>query len=669
MSASAAPGEMACQVRAFDWSSSSIGPMERWPQALRSTIETMLASRFPMFVAWGPQGVFFYNDAYTPILGGRHPGALGAPVARLWSDAWDQVSPIFDEAFANRASYFEDMPVRLKRGGFDEQAYFTFSYSPVRGDTGEIEGVLCVCAETTATVQMRQRQARENEKLRLLFEGAPGFAVVLVGPNHVFEMRNAAYSDLIGGRDVLGKTVAAALPESVEQGFVKILDEVFLTQRPFVGSETLYISVDAKTGAPVERYVDFIFQPMVGADGESVGVFVQGHDLTEQALAKKALLSADRQKDQFIATLAHELRNPLAPISAAAHLLQSPSVTPATAERAAGVIGRQIGNMSRLLDDLLDVARIARDQMPLRLERCRADALIGLAIETARPAIEAKRHHLSIDLGGSAIQVDADRVRIVQVISNLLTNAAKYTEPGGHIAIESRRSGETWALSVKDDGIGIKPDLLGNVFKMFAQEQSPLQRPEGGLGIGLGLAKGLIELHGGAIEARSDGAGMGSVFTLRIPAVAEERAPRERFAQPAKQASDPSRSILLADDNEDLVDLVKASLEALGHRVTTAPDGALGLEAYRRERPGIAVLDIGMPKLNGYELARAIREEAEGSNVFLIAATGWGGDADKAEAKSAGFDAHLTKPFDLARLLELIQQAPLGEPEAAGRLG
>ena len=622
-----------------------------------------------MFLVWGPERAFFYNDAFTPTMGAKHPGALGMPVDALWSETWDQVRPIFEDAFANRASYFEDMPLQLERNGFDERAYFTLSHSPVRGDTGEIEGVLCVCSETTSTVRLRQRKAQENEKLRLLFEGAPGFAVVLTGPNHVFEMRNSAYAKLIGGRDVLGKTVAEALPESVEQGFVKILDDVFLTQMPFVGTETLYMSVDGATGAPVERYVDFIFQPMIGADGETVGVFVQGHDLTEQALAKKALQAADRQKDQFIATLAHELRNPLAPISAAAHLLQSPSVTPATAERAAGVIGRQIGNMSRLLDDLLDVARIAREQMPLRQERCRADALIGLAIETARPAIEAKRHHLSIDLGGSPIQVDADRVRIVQVISNLLTNAAKYTEPGGHIAIESRRLGETWALSVKDDGMGIKPELLGNVFKMFAQEQSPLQRSEGGLGIGLGLAKGLIELHGGAIEARSDGAGMGSVFTLRIPAVAEERCARERFDQPAEQASEPSRSILLADDNEDLVDLVKASLEALGHQVTTAPDGALGLEAFRRQRPGIAVLDIGMPKLNGYELARAIREEPEGSNVFLIAATGWGGDADKAEARNAGFDAHLTKPFDLARLLELIQQAPLGEPDADQRRG
>ena len=654
-----ASGEMADQVRAFDWGAVSLGPVERWPQALRSTVETMLASRFAMFLVWGPERLFIYNDAYTPILGARHPGALGTPVATLWSDAWTQVSPIFDEALVNRASYFEDMPVRLTRNGFDEQAYFTFSYSPVRGDAGAIEGVLCVCAETTATVQLRYRQAQENEKLRLLFEGAPGFAVVLVGPTHVFEMRNAAYAKLIGERDVLGKTVAEALPESVEQGFVQILDEVFLNQKPFVGHEVLYISIDAKDGAPIERYVDFIFQPMIGVDGESVGVFVQGHDITEQVLAKQALVAADRQKDQFIATLAHELRNPLAPISAAAHLLQSPNVTPATADRAAEIIGRQISQMARLLDDLLDVARIARNQMPIRKELCRADSLIGLAIEMARPAIEAKRHHLSLDLGGSPIQVEADRVRMVQVISNLLANAAKYTEPGGHIFIGSRRSGDYWELSVKDDGIGIPPDSIGRVFNMFAQEQSALHRSEGGLGIGLGLAKGLIELHGGTIEARSEGAGRGSAFTLRVPALAEERAARDRFPKEIDQSHFPARSILLADDNKDLIDLVRASLEAMGHKVTTAPDGAQGLDAYRRERPAIAVLDIGMPKLNGYQLARAIREEPGGSQVFLIAATGWGGEADKDEANNAGFDAHLTKPFEITHLLELIQKAQI----------
>ena len=650
---------MADQVRAFDWGSGSLGPVERWPQALRSTVKTMLASRFAMFLVWGPERVFLYNDAYTPILGAKHPGALGMPVARLWSDAWAQIGPIFDEAFANRASYFEDLPLRVARNGFDELAYFTFSYSPLRGDDDEIEGVLCVCAETTAAVKLRQRQGEENERLRLLFEEAPGFAALLLGPGHILEMHNAAYSKLIGGRAVLGKTVADALPEAIEQGFVQILDEVFASQRPFIGRDAPYTSVRASDGAKIEFYVDFIFQPMIGGDGESVGVFVQGHDVTEQTRARQELEAADRQKDRFIATLAHELRNPLAPISAAAYLLQSPNVTPATAERAAEVIGRQIKQMARLLDDLLDVARIAREQVALRKELCRADALIGLAIETARPAIDAKGQRLSVDLGGSPIQVDGDRARLVQVISNLLANASKYTRPGGNIWIESRRSGDIWLLSVKDDGVGISAESIDRVFNIFAHEQNALDRDHGGLGVGLGLARGLIELHGGSIEARSDGAGKGSVFIVRIPAIPEERSARERFAKPQDFAPAPTRAILLADDNTDLVQLVKESLEAIGHKVTTAYDGAEGLEAYRRERPAIAVLDIGMPKLNGYELASAIRGEPGGADVYLIAATGWGAEADKGQAQRAGFDAHLTKPFEISRLLELIHKAEL----------
>lgn len=649
-------GEMADQVRAYDWSAGSLGPVENWPRALRSTVETMLASRFAMFLVWGPDRLFIYNDAYTPILGAKHPGALGAPFADLWSDAWAQLSPIFDDALSNRASYFENMPIRMARNGFEEEAYFTFSYSPLRGDDGVIKGVFCACAETTETVRLQRLQSQENEKLRLLFERAPGFTALLSGRDHVFEMHNAAYGKLIGGRVALGLPVAVALPETIEQGFIKILDEVFESKQPFIGREVLYISARETTGEHIEFYVDFIFQPMVDSKGECVGVFIQGHDVTEQALAKKALLNADRQKDQFIATLAHELRNPLAPISAAAHLLKTPGVLPATVERSADVIGRQITHMSRLLDDLLDVARIARNQMPLRREVSQVDALIGLAIEAARPMIDAKRHRLSLDLGGDPIQADADRVRIIQVISSLIVNAAKYTEPGGQIAIASRQIDDLWELSVADTGIGIRPEAIGRVFDMFAQDQIALHKSEGGLGIGLGLAKGIIELHGGSIKVHSDGQGKGALFMMTIPALAKARQAQRLGPELAPPPIAQSRSILVADDNEDLVEIVSQSLEALGHKVSTAPDGSAGLDAYRRELPSIAILDIGMPKLNGYELARAIRKEPAGSRVLLIAATGWGGENDKAEAMRAGFDAHLTKPYDISQLISLFEQ-------------
>lgn len=660
--ASERSGEMADRVRGLDWGASSLGAVDGWPQALRSCVETMLASRFPMFVIWGARRAFIYNDAYIHILGEKHPGALGKPFAELWSEVLEQIEPIIEDSFANRPSYFEDLPVLLRRNGYDEQAYFTFSYSPVRGDQGEIEGSLCVCAETTATVRLKQRQADENDKLRKLFEQAPGFAALVTGPNHVFEMRNAAYATLTGGRPLLGLPLAQALPETVEQGFVDIIDEVFSTKKPFIGREVLYQALKTP-GEPAEAvYVDFIFQPVLGSDGDSVGVFIQGHEITEQVLGRKALLDADRQKDQFIATLAHELRNPLAPISAAAHLLQRPGATSGPGARAAEVISRQVGQMTRLLDDLLDVARIARNQMSLKKERCAADELIALAVEAARPALDAKRHRLSIDLGDEIVQLDADRVRIVQILSNLLANAAKYTDAGGNISIASRRSGNDWKLSVQDNGIGIRRETLDRVFDMFAQDATALHRSEGGLGIGLGLAKGLAELHGGSIMAESEGAGHGSVFTLTIPCAPHEPLAARSAASYASPAPERALSVLLADDNEDLVEVVSASLSGLGHSVTVAHDGAEGLDAFRRSKPDIAVLDIGMPKLNGYELARAIRLEPNGRDVYLIAATGWGSESDQAEARSAGFDAHLTKPFQMEALLALFDKAEAAKP-------
>lgn len=632
-------GEMADRVRSLDWDKTSLGGFDRWAQALRSFVETILSSRFPMSVVWGPERVFIYNDAYAPILGAKHPAALGARFAELWSEAWQQIGPILDDAFENRPSYFEDMPVALRRNGVDERAYFTFSYSPLRGDQGAIEGALCVCSETTATVRLKDRQKRENDRLRQLFEQAPGFAAIVTGQSHVFEMRNAAYASLTGGRALLGLPVAQALPEAVVRGFVGILDDVLAKSEPYIGREVRYEAVKGP-GAPQTVYVDFICQPVLDAMGAPVGVFIQGHEVTEQVMAQQALLAADKQKDQFIATLAHELRNPLAPVSAAAHLLARPGVATEAGARAAAVIGRQVAQMKRLLDDLLDVARIARQQMTLQKERCKADDLISLAVEAVRPALDARRHKLSIDLGGDPVEIEADRVRIVQIISNLLANAAKYTHPGGSISIVSSRAADQWELQVRDNGRGISAPSIGRIFDMFAQETSALSRSEGGLGIGLGLAKKLAELHGGSIEARSEGANRGSAFTVRIPAIASGQAAPDLARQRSNASRPPELSILLADDNQDLVDIVKETLEARGHRVVTAADGAEGLDAFRRERPSIAVLDIGMPKLNGYELARAIRGEPGGGEVFLIAATGWSAESDKAEARSAGFDAH-----------------------------
>jgi signal transduction histidine kinase len=641
------------RIHQFDWAGTGLGGMESWPISLRSTVTLMLASKFPMYVIWGPQRRSLYNDAFIPILGSRHPDALGMPISALWSDVWPQIAPLVDAAFNNETSYFEDLPLQMTRNGYVEQTYFTFSYSGLENDAGEIAGMLCVCLETTAAFNARQQHRSENEKLQQMFQQAPGFVAVMRGPSHVFEMCNAAYIKLTGYRDIIGKPTALALPETVAQGFITLLDQVYATGVPYIGNAVRYDMAPAPDSAPVESYCDFVFQPLFDDARQTVGIFVQGHDVTEQQQAQQRLLLADQQKDRFIATLAHELRNPLAPIRAAAHLLDSPHVQPDTVARVAPIISRQVNHMARLLDDLLDIARITQGRILLQKSYVAIDELVGTAIEAARPLIEAKQHYLTVDHRDGAIELEGDPIRLTQILSNLLTNAAKYSDPGASIRIESRRAGQSCVIAIHDSGIGLSAQSLSTIFKIFSQEHSALDRSEGGLGIGLALVKGLVGLHDGTIEAASDGVGKGSTFTVTLPCADAHRASAGMAPHDAGAASLGKR-ILIADDNVDLVAVLAEFLDMAGHRVITAHNGRDALELAGRERPDAAILDVGMPGMNGYELARAIRQEAWGRSMLLIAATGWGHEDDKFKAKAAGFDEHLTKPFAMEQLQKML---------------
>jgi signal transduction histidine kinase/CheY-like chemotaxis protein len=648
---------MARAIRDHDWPATPLGPLERWPQALRHTVSLILASDFPMYVVWGPQRCSLYNDAFVPILGSKHPAALGMPIAELWGEIWDQIGPLVASAFKGETSYFEDLPVLLVRNGYPEQTYFTFSYSGIEGDTGQVEGMFCVCLETTAAYLAGQRRRTENEKLQQMFQQAPGFIAVLRGPNHVFEMANRAFTDVVGQRSLVGKSVAEAMPETVGQGFLVLLDEVYRTGQPHVGRTVRYDAPAADGKPRAEKYVDFVYQPMFDEAGQPSGIFVQGHDVTEQFLAQKALIQADRHKDQFIATLAHELRNPLAPIRTAARLLEMPGVAPATVAAAAPIISRQVDHMARLLDDLLDTARITKGQIVLQTTRVAVDKVIDIAIEAARPLIDARGQHLSVVHADGSIELEADPVRLTEIVSNLLTNAAKYSDRNGAIRVESRLDRGMCAITVQDNGIGLPPTALKSVFEIFSQETPALERSEGGLGIGLALAKGLAELHGGTIEALSAGLGQGSSFVVRLPlAPGGAGADHPPTGQRAAAAPQPPLRILVADDNADQVETLAGFLEVLGHRVATAHDGRRALELARDTVPEVAILDIGMPGMNGYELARAIRNEAWGRGMLLVAATGWGQEEDKAKAAAAGFDVHLTKPFSMDRIEDIVRQ-------------
>jgi signal transduction histidine kinase/CheY-like chemotaxis protein len=374
-------------------------------------------------------------------------------------------------------------------------------------------------------------------------------------------------------------------------------------------------------------------------------------------VTEAALREADQRKDLFLATLAHELRNPLAPIRTAAQILAAPQLALPQLQWAQNVIHRQVGHMALLLDDLLDIARITQGKLELKKRRVTLTDVVDSAVEAARPLIDSKQHQFTVTLPPEKLSFEADELRLSQVLSNLLTNAAKYTDPAGHIALSGTVRNRTLCLSVKDDGIGLSSEALTRIFEMFSQIESAATRSEGGLGIGLALVKGLLDLHGGTIEARSDGPGHGSEFTVRLPL---NDPPSLKPAELGGPAAPPAaHRVMVADDNKDAADSLAMLLELAGHEVRVARGGRAALSLAQTFRPDVAIIDIGMPDLNGYEVARQLRREPWGTGISLVALTGWGRDDDRRQASDAGFDRHITKPVDPETIDRLLTATTL----------
>jgi PAS domain S-box-containing protein len=391
--------------------------------------------------------------------------------------------------------------------------------------------------------------------------------------------------------------------------------------------------------------------------GAELDVTDRRRDEARLRASEEALRKADQRKDEFLATLAHELRNPLAPIRTTAEMLTLPNISGEQLSWSRQVIHRQVEHMARLLDDLLDVARITQGKLQLRLQRVDLGTVVDTAVEAARPLLTARKHGLTVELPPELPNFDADPVRLAQVLSNLLTNAAKYTDSPGRISLKAHLDGGMLRISVKDNGIGLSPVALLDIFTMFSQVQDAHTRAEGGLGIGLALVKGLVDLHGGTIEVSSDGPERGSEFVVTLPCRAADMA-QPAASPPAEAAGGAavSRKILVADDNQDAANTLALLLRLAGHDVRTAHGGHAALTLAGEFHPEFALLDIGMPDLNGYEVAKQLRLTDDGKNLRLIALTGWGQDEDKRRARDAGFDHHLTKPVDPRRLDALLAQ-------------
>lgn len=396
-----------------------------------------------------------------------------------------------------------------------------------------------------------------------------------------------------------------------------------------------------------------IVTPTQDASGAHTGYSKILRDMTDRKRAEERLQQADRRKDEFLATLAHELRNPLAPIRNGLQLLKL-TTDPSTWEQAREMMERQLGQMVRLVDDLLDISRITRNKLELRKAPVELWAVVQSAVETARPQIEASGHTLTVTLPPQPIHLNADLTRLAQVFWNLLNNSAKYTEPGGRISLVAEMQGGEAVVTVQDNGIGLAAESMPGLFEIFSQVDRSLERAQGGLGIGLALVKGLTEAHGGRVEVRSDGVSRGSTFIVRLP-VTERKHPAGRPQADATQPAAQGR-ILVVDDNRDGAASLAMLLTVMGNDTRIAHDGLEGVELAEAFRPDLIVLDIGLPKLNGYDACRRIREKPWAKDTLIVAATGWGQDDDRRRSKEAGFDHHLVKPVDAAELNRLLAE-------------
>jgi PAS domain S-box-containing protein len=774
---------MGALIRCHDWSTTPLGTLESWPLSLKTAVSLILRAQQPMFISWGPSYISLYNDGYIPILGDKHPDALGHPMADVWSEIWDELRPLNEIVMRGESLSFENKPFQLAARETQGPHYFSFTYTPLLDDDGQVAGIFCVAIETTSTVKLadnaraasaaQQALAESEERLRLATDASEiafwdvnvpegsmiwqprlrsMFGITTDEPLSLDDFYAGLHPDdraevarafaaacdpqqralynveyrAVGrddgqvrwiaakGRGLFDdtgrcarangtamditsrKTTELALEIALEASHTgtfhwniqdnrltwdDALDRLFgLRPGEAVRSLDQFIAlVHPDDRAEVirrcercrDRGDDFEMEfRVVYPDGSMHWLYDRGRtfldatgraktmtgacvDITEYVRAREALKLADRQKDDFLATLAHELRNPLAPLRTGLHLLQNTKGGPSShTEQVLGIMQRQLDHMVHLIDDLLDVARIRQGKVLLRQEPLSLHSVLEQALESVQPLLQAQDHEVVWDGVNPALRVSGDPTRLVQVMGNLLNNAAKYTPRGGRVTLRGSEATQPDMLliEVSDTGIGIPPDMLEHVFDRFAQVHQA--HAQGGLGIGLSVVKSLVEMHGGRIVAESAGAGAGSLFRIWLP-----RADTLETVEVAA-SSDPGaierHRVLIVDDNRDAAETMAMVLDMGGHEVLLAYDGQTAIEMVKRHDPAVVFLDIGMPGMNGYETAAVLRALPGAQARLLVALTGWGSAADQARSLEAGFDHHLTKPVDIGKVQHVL---------------
>jgi PAS domain S-box-containing protein len=541
----------------------------------------------------------------------------------------------------------ETIPERSRHA--DPVRYVSAVAYPLKDEVGRVQEVVLVHEDITARMRAESALRESEEKLRLLADTIPQLAWMAEPDGYIFWYNRRWYE------------YTGTSPHDMEGwGWQSVHD-------PDMLSEVLARwKASIATGQPFDmvfplRAADGSFRsfltrvnPLREPGGSILYWFGTNTDISEMKRMEDALREADRRKDEFLATLAHELRNPLAPIVNSLQLLKMPSIDAAMAERTRDVMERQVRHLVRLVDDLLDVARVVRGKIELRKETVDLASVVARAVETAQSSIDARGHRLELALTPQPLVVEADPVRLAQVVANLLTNSAKYTEPYGRIIVSTRPGGDEAVLSVEDNGIGIAPEVLPRVFDSFVQGDQAAARSEGGLGIGLTLVKTLVELHGGTVEGSSPGVGKGARFTIRLPLAAEQSPTAVGHRNSIPDPPAPRQRILVVDDNREAADTLAALLRLQAHDVRVAYDGLSAIEAAAAHRPTVVFLDIGMPGMDGYEAARRIRLIPGMNQATLVAVTGWGQEDDRRRSAGAGFDHHIVKPPELTALLNIL---------------
>ena len=792
---------------AHDWRTCPLGHPDTWSPQLATAVGMALNSAFPMFVAWGPDLRFLYNDAYAVILGAKHPAALAQPFQQVWAEIWADLVPIIDRALSNKSAFHEDLPLTVVRQGFPEQGYFTFSYSPLHDGSGKVAGMYCTVIETTSRVQAERRAALElklSDALRPLTSPEEVLATASALLGEELKLSRATYAEVNdagraftvrnqwnAGRtrelsrqvyplDAFGPTLAA-LTRAGEMLVVNDIEtdprcidcrEIFRTEataavltvplmrggrlagflslnraepthwldadvrfaretaeRTWGALEAATAQAELRAERDRSRYIfdtmvegfalmnpDWIitrmnaeglrichmraeqvigrnhwelFPEVTGTDAGKMlyrameervagnveyrlpeiggrggwneirafptqdgGIAVFFREITDRKRAEDQLKVADQRKDEFLAMLSHELRNPLAPISAAAMLLDMGTLNETRVRHSSAIIGRQVRHMTRLVDDLLDVSRVTRGLIELDRTLLDVRAVVDEAVEQVRPQMAARRQRLSLHLPGLPLAVEGDRARLVQVLSNLLGNAVKYTPEDGAIDLQAQADGDRLVLAVRDNGIGMERELTERAFDLFAQAKRSSDRSQGGLGLGLALVRNLVELHGGTVTCASPGLGQGSTFTVTLPLAASAASSQPQPAAAPRRGS--GLCLLVVDDNVDAATTLAMLLEAAGHEVFIEHESLRALELARSARPDACLLDIGLPDMDGNELARRLRAQPETAHSVLVAVSGYGQESDRRTALDAGFAHHLVKPVDLDTLMAVL---------------